>query len=261
MKEELRGNSAEVIARHGVTMKTLRLYEKMGLLVAPRNASGWRVYGEPEIERLKVILALKELGMPISHVAALLAKRPEEIDAALVAQYEALETQHHRTIVSMDLIRVIRARLRQTGGSSPEDVARLARTHLGRIVQHSREIAEVAAKVFEPADLVALDSLNYDDDTALRISEGWARIHAEVRELERLGDPTSSAALDMARRMRALIAETTGGDAEMAARATRFWREAFERPEAAARLPITKPQWEFLHRAAAALSTYEAAQG
>lgn len=84
-----------------LTTKTIRYYELLGLLPEPvRTESGYRVYGNNDVERLKFIRKAKTLGLslteikdiltlhaqkqrPCIHVLALLDKKLEEIDIAL----------------------------------------------------------------------------------------------------------------------------------------------------------------------------------
>jgi hypothetical protein len=44
-------SSAECARRTGVTVRTLRVYERVGLITPQRGANGWRIYGEREILR------------------------------------------------------------------------------------------------------------------------------------------------------------------------------------------------------------------
>lgn len=53
-----------------VTTKTLRHYEKLGLLVPTRNETGnqYRYYTSEQVQRLRQILFLKELGLPLKTI-------------------------------------------------------------------------------------------------------------------------------------------------------------------------------------------------
>ncbi len=63
----------EAAALAGVTPKTLRYYDKLGLLhPAEVTASGYRLYGDAELRRLQEILLLRELEFPLREIAALL---------------------------------------------------------------------------------------------------------------------------------------------------------------------------------------------
>jgi MerR family transcriptional regulator, thiopeptide resistance regulator len=63
----------EVARLAGVTVRTLHHYDAIGL-VSPgdRTPSGYRLYGERDLDRLHAVLAYRELGFPLEEVAALL---------------------------------------------------------------------------------------------------------------------------------------------------------------------------------------------
>ncbi len=63
---------AEIRSRAGVSARTLRYYEEMGLLPGVRRrASGRRVYGPDELERLRFIQRLKALGLSLLEIKEL----------------------------------------------------------------------------------------------------------------------------------------------------------------------------------------------
>ena len=63
---------AEVREKTGVSARTLRYYEELGLLPGVRRrAGGRRVYGTDEIERLAFIQRLKKLGLSLAEVKEL----------------------------------------------------------------------------------------------------------------------------------------------------------------------------------------------
>jgi DNA-binding transcriptional MerR regulator len=60
---------AEVREKTGLSARTLRYYEEVGLLPGVRRrAGGRRVYGEDEIERLRFIQRLKALGLALADI-------------------------------------------------------------------------------------------------------------------------------------------------------------------------------------------------
>lgn len=60
--------------RVGVSIDTIRYYERNGLLPAPtRRASGYREYAAADVERLRFIRRAKEIGFTLSEVAELLS--------------------------------------------------------------------------------------------------------------------------------------------------------------------------------------------
>ena len=63
-----------------VTRGQLRLYEEEGL-IAPqgRTEAGYRQYGADTVDRLRVILHLKELGLTLAEIALLLSDRDQGV--------------------------------------------------------------------------------------------------------------------------------------------------------------------------------------
>ncbi len=64
---------AELAKRSGCNIETIRYYEKIGMLPdPPRTASGYRLYDDSHLARLRFILRARELGFPIAEIRGLL---------------------------------------------------------------------------------------------------------------------------------------------------------------------------------------------
>jgi DNA-binding transcriptional MerR regulator len=64
----------QVAKSSGVAAKTIRYYEQIGVLPAPsRAASGYRLYDQPGVERLRFIRRARSLGLPLRELKALMA--------------------------------------------------------------------------------------------------------------------------------------------------------------------------------------------
>lgn len=104
---------SEVCARTGLSARTVRYYEELGLLPGVRRRAGVRrVYGTDEIERLRFIARLKTLGLSLEEIGdlnavhaiggstramlgrldELLARRLADLDAR-VAELDSLRDQ------------------------------------------------------------------------------------------------------------------------------------------------------------------------
>lgn len=77
MTQKLTGLTAGKLANAaGVNVETLRYYEKRGLLPAPpRKESGYRVYPEAAVDRLKFIKGAQVLGFTLGEIQDLLNMR------------------------------------------------------------------------------------------------------------------------------------------------------------------------------------------
>jgi DNA-binding transcriptional MerR regulator len=59
----------DICARTGLSARTVRYYEELGLLPGVRRrAGGRRVYGEDELQRLRFIQRLKALGLSLAEI-------------------------------------------------------------------------------------------------------------------------------------------------------------------------------------------------
>jgi DNA-binding transcriptional MerR regulator len=83
----------QVAKAAGVSSRTLRHYDAIGLLPARRVRSGYRVYSGDDLVRLQRILLLRELGLPLSEMTSLLA-RPDL--GALEQHRQSLQEQRQR---------------------------------------------------------------------------------------------------------------------------------------------------------------------
>ena len=62
----------ELAAACGVSTRSVRYYEQCGLLVAGRSSNGYRVYSSADVETVRRIKALLNVGLPIATIALLL---------------------------------------------------------------------------------------------------------------------------------------------------------------------------------------------
>lgn len=63
---------AEAAARTGASARLLRYYEQQGLLSPGRDERGWRVYCQPDLDRLGEVRTLLGAGLPVSAIRQLL---------------------------------------------------------------------------------------------------------------------------------------------------------------------------------------------
>lgn len=86
----------EVIEATGITSRTLRYYDQIGLLTPSRTgAGGLRYYDQARLIRLQRVLLLREFGMPLAEIGEVLAGEASDI-AALRDHRERLLVEKHR---------------------------------------------------------------------------------------------------------------------------------------------------------------------
>ncbi|WP_313184690.1 MerR family transcriptional regulator [Lacrimispora sp.] len=75
----------------GVSTRTLRYYDELGLLSPARiSSNGYRIYGQKEIDRLQQILFYRELGVSLEEIRNILASKDFDGLSALESHLTAL---------------------------------------------------------------------------------------------------------------------------------------------------------------------------
>src|SRR5687768_8479594 len=105
----------EVAARTGLTQRTLRYYEDVGLLEPSRTAGGRRTYDAATLDRLYRIRLQRSLGRPVAEVA------PDESDLLAIARRHLAELDERLAEAARqrERVRAVEARLLQ--GAQPTD--------------------------------------------------------------------------------------------------------------------------------------------
>ena len=81
----------------GVTRKTLRHYDKVGLL-EPQilSEAGYRLYGQEEVDLLQQILFFKEMGLALADIRSLVQAPDYQVVATLNAHLTYLSKERRR---------------------------------------------------------------------------------------------------------------------------------------------------------------------
>ena len=90
-------NIGDAAALSGVTTKTIRYYESIGLIApAPRTVGGYRSYGDNDVAFLNFIHRARGLGFGVADVNGLLELYHDKNRAS--ADVKALATRHVKSI-------------------------------------------------------------------------------------------------------------------------------------------------------------------
>lgn len=74
----------------GVTARTLRYYDQIGLLCPMRVSNGYRIYGQKEVDLLQQILFYRELGIELRDIGEILNNPEFDREKALESHLSAL---------------------------------------------------------------------------------------------------------------------------------------------------------------------------
>jgi len=245
---------AEAARKLGVTAKALKLYERHGLVTPIRAANGYRAYGPGEIARLHQVLALKRLGLPLSKIASLLHGKLASLDAILALQETVLGREASRVGHALNLIRSARARLAKGECLSVDDLANLTTETTMTAKAGPEELETIfkplVEKHFTESELAEIGTRKAEPGQAEAV---WDGLMAEAKPLMATGDPASPAALDLARRWKAMVDAFTGGDPAIAGKVKAVWTDAFADLAAAPKLPASPEMFAFIGQALANL--------
>ena len=90
--------SANKLAKmSGVSTRTLRYYDEIGLLKPVRVASsGYRIYGQAELDTLQQILFYRELGFPLEEIKKLMSAPDYDREQAFLSHLAELHIKRER---------------------------------------------------------------------------------------------------------------------------------------------------------------------
>jgi len=205
---------AETAKRFGISIKALRLYEQHRLLKPLRTTNGttgaaWRVYGSEQIARLHQILALKRLGMSLAQIGEVLVGE-DALDPILAFQERVLVNDSERIARALGLIRKARTKLASGEALSIDDLASLTQETVMTKQSTAEELKEIFApfrqKHLTPGEVATIKEWHSGHQDFVNTGKDLLE---EAKALMASGDATSEAAMDFARRYRALNEQYT----------------------------------------------------
>lgn len=118
----------ELAEATGLTVRTLRHYEAVGLLEpVERSESGYRRYHAEDAERLYTIVALRRLGLTLAEIRATLAAEPADL-RQMLARHAADVRQRIASLEELDsILERLRRELGADGSPSLADLCDLVR--------------------------------------------------------------------------------------------------------------------------------------
>ncbi len=194
----------ELSRQTGVTIRTLRYYEEIGLLKpSERMDSGYRLYGLEEIEQLQHIMSLKQLGLSLDEIHTCLNDpefSPEDMIRRQLKQLKeeiAVQKQLYRQLeILADFI---------------QRSEKISIDELIKTIQIMKTYEKYYAS--EQMDYLEKRREEIGDDRIHAVEQEWAKLIGEVRtEIEKGTDPFDDTVQALAQRWQALLREFTGGD-------------------------------------------------
>ncbi|MET0342853.1 MAG: MerR family transcriptional regulator [Polyangiales bacterium] len=189
----------ELARRTGLTLRALRHYEDIGLLIpSDRTGAGYRLYDRDDVARLYRILALRRLDLPLADIKKLLTDTAGGISEIVARQVEQLDRDIAQATALRTHLLALQSQLLADREPSTDDWL------------VALESMRVGAKYFTPDEQTSLQT---QDGLADASTPERAALSARLQALMAAGtSPETLEAQALAGRWIALLLEATGGD-------------------------------------------------
>jgi len=192
--------AAECARRTGLTVRALRVYERLKLLKPARSGKGWRLYGPEELIRLNTIVALKNFGLSLAQIRKVCSAAPPALIQILDMQLKVWAARRMAADRVIEKIHAATARLQSPTPLTVDELCELLRkTEMTNLQAITRELINQHITPEQERDWLTYWSHRPDDaaigqafSTAARpMMEGFLRLMragvapeaAEVQEL------------------------------------------------------------------------------
>lgn len=198
----------------GVTVKALRHYERLGLLIPGRTDRGYRLYAERDLERLEQVLALKFLGVPLRQIKTVLEQPTPELANTLRFCREALEERQQLLSRTVRAIRVAEQVL-ESGGPAAASILK----QLLEVIGMHDDIAAMK-KYYSTEDAWNRARRYYEEGPAPE----WQELYRDIRAV--LGeDPAGDRAQALADRWLQLSVRAYQGEPDLQTPSPAAWMD------------------------------------
>ncbi|MBO0796482.1 MAG: MerR family transcriptional regulator, partial [Ktedonobacteraceae bacterium] len=215
--------TSQFAQKAAVTARTLRFYDKVGLLSPSEyTEAGHRLYSDEDLWSLQQILALKFLGFSLEEIKVCLQKNPEHLPEALVMQKAMLREKRSQLDAVLRAIEKAEESLKRNQRDWESiliDVIQVVHMEQDKAwvkkyltEEQQQKLAEISQKSYSPetAQKLAVWGENWTEEDQQRASQQWDAVFAELRRLvaERK-DPTSVEGQALAKQHSELIKQLT----------------------------------------------------
>ncbi|MFA1819590.1 MerR family transcriptional regulator [Virgibacillus oceani] len=183
----------------GVSGRTLRYYDQIDLLKPARiNSSGYRIYGQEEVDKLQQILFFRELEVSLEEIRRIISDPAYNEAEALQLHYKKLAEKRDRLDRLMKTVE--KTITSKKGGNSMQDKEKFEGFKDQLIDENEQKYGkEIRDKYGDEtidasnAKLRGMTEKDFD-----RMKELGSEILESLKELVKTGDPASEAAQEMA---------------------------------------------------------------
>ncbi len=245
-------STGEVSKQYGVSVRTLRYYDQIGLLLPSiKSDSGTRMYTKEDLQLLEKITLLKSLSLPLTEIKKIIGE--VTIKDILAAQKKDVQTQLNQLQSASEKINTLLHILEIEGELNWEHILSLVQTNEGVKISDKDKNWE---KFFSDNERKRLQSSlpKLEDASTAK----WVNILKRIEIcLRKSSEPTSEEGLLIASDVLLLSHEMFQGDTELE---EKFWnaRKSEGASHSLNLYPISNEVLEFLDRAIISYQTINA---
>lgn len=201
--------------RVGVSIRTLRFYDEIGLLEPARHtAAGYRLYGAGDVARLQQIRSLRQLGFSLDEIQAILRDPAYSPLQTIELHLERVRTQTRALRHLEDRLAALATHFRTMDQPTTEDFLRVMESMTMVEQYYTPEQLEDLAKRAEELGEAGMRQAEAD----------WETLRAQVKaEMEAGTDPADPKVQVLAAKWKSLIDSFTGGDPGIRANLQKVW--------------------------------------
>ncbi|MBI1890591.1 MAG: MerR family transcriptional regulator [Burkholderiales bacterium] len=189
----------ELAKRAGMSVRMLRHYDGIGLLSpSARTEADYRLYDQDDVARLLAIQALRQIGLSLKDISALLAGKTEPLPVVIQRQITALEYQVRQASELCSRLKLVQSSLNK--GYEPDMQDWLAML----------QSMSMYGKYFSASELKKIF------EGGRQTEERWRPLVADIRKAMQRGLPPASLEVQpLARRWMDLSVLMTHGDYDL----------------------------------------------
>ena len=211
----------EVAERAGITVRTLHHYDEIGLLSpGTHTASGHRLYGVRELERLELILLYRQMGFPLPNIQQAIESGEPDLCKLLRGQLKVLAERIAEEQQQLQRLSAIASRLEAGDILSAGDL------------MDALEATAMFDRYYTPEHMEELGKRRAAMPTEVmeQVQRDWRKLFARFDDARRAGTAATDPSLrSLVTEASHLLAAFTGGNTDIATALDRMTRENTER--------------------------------
>ncbi len=184
----------------GVSTRTLRYYDEIGILKPARiNSSGYRIYGQEEVDKLQQILFYRELGVSLDEIKDIVINPSFNVTDALMEHHEKLLAKREQLDI---LIANVEKTIAYNGGSIKMSDKEKFEGFKNKMVDDNEKKygKEIRAKYGEDIVKASNDKLkNMTEEQFAELEKLGNLVIATLNEAYATGDPSCELAQKVAK--------------------------------------------------------------